>query len=123
MRHQTRGFARSERVNDQIQRDLSAILAREVKDPRIGMITLTGVEVSADYAHAKVYFTTLADGNIEDILFGLKKSAPFMRGLLGKRIKIHNIPELHFEYDESVVRGVALSNLIDQANATRAKED
>lgn len=125
MRHQQRGFSRSERVNDQIQRDLSEIIAREVKDPRLafGLVTLTAVEVTPDYAHAKVFFTTLADkGNIDDVLYGLNKSAPFMRALLGKRLKIHTIPELHFHYDASVERGVALSNLIDQANSVRAKE-
>jgi ribosome-binding factor A len=129
MRNKQRGFARSERINDQIQRDLSEILALEVKDPRIGMITLTGVEVTADYAHAKVFFTTLGPAvnataehtnDVETIKRGLKKSSPFMRAQLGKRLRIHTIPELHFEYDHSVERGVALSKLIDEANAGSA---
>jgi ribosome-binding factor A len=127
MRNKQRGFARSERINDQIQRDLSEILALEVKDPRIGMITLTGVEVTADYAHAKVFFTTLgpaanAEGghanNVDTIKRGLKNSSPFMRSQLGKRLRIHTIPELHFEYDHSVERGMALTKLIDEANAS-----
>ena len=123
MRHQTRGFARSERVNDQIQRDLSEIIRTELKDPRVGMITLTDVEVTPDYAHANVYFTLL-DGrvSVEDTLFGLGKAAGFLRSELGKRIKIHQIPQLRFRHDESLERGITLSALIDQANSVRAKD-
>ena len=123
MRHQNRGFARSERVNDQIQRDLSEIIRAELKDPRVGMVTLTAVEVTPDYAHATVYFTQLEGKNsIEDTLFGLQKAAGFLRSELGKRIKIHQIPQLKFKFDESLERGIALSALIDQANAVRAKD-
>lgn len=123
MRHQTRGFARSERVNEQIQRDLSEIIRTELKDPRVGMMTITAVEVTPDYAHANVYFT-LIDGklSVEDTLFGLTKAAGFLRSALGKRIKIHQIPQLRFRFDESLERGISLSALIDQANATRAKD-
>jgi ribosome-binding factor A len=122
-RHQTRGYARSERVNDQVQRDLSEIIRSELKDPRVGMVTITGVEVTPDYAHATVFFT-LMDGknSVEDTLFGLRKSAGYLRSALGKRIKIHQIPELHFKYDESLERGISLSALIDQANSVRAKD-
>ena len=123
MRHQNRGFARSERVNDQIQRDLSEIIRSELKDPRVGMITLTAVEVTPDYAHAKVYFTMLeGKTSVEDTLFGLQKAAGFLRSELGKRIKIHQIPQLNFKFDESLERGISLSALIDQANAVRAKD-
>ena len=124
MRHQNRGFARSDRVAEQIRRDLAEILRTELKDPRIGMISLNGVEVTADYAHATVYFTTMTDHSaIPEILKGLSRAAGFLRVQLGKRIKIHQIPELHFKFDESLERGVALSHLIDEANAVRAKED
>ena len=123
MRHQNRGFARSERVNDQIQRDLSDIIRSELKDPRVGMVTLTAVEVTPDYAHAKVYFTMLeGKTSVEDTLFGLQKAAGFLRSELGKRIKIHQIPQLNFKFDESLERGISLSALIDQANAVRAKD-
>ena len=123
MRHQNRGFARSERVNDQIQRDLSEIIRSELKDPRVGMITLTAVEVTPDYAHAKVYFTMLeGKTSVEDTLFGLQKASGFLRSELGKRIKIHQIPQLNFKFDESLERGISLSALIDQANAVRAKD-
>ncbi|HEY4370938.1 MAG TPA: 30S ribosome-binding factor RbfA [Burkholderiales bacterium] len=124
MRHQTKGFSRSERVNEQIRRDLAEIIRTELKDPRIGMISLTGVEVTADYAHATVFFTTMTDRSaVPSILAGLKKSGGFLRVQLGKRIKIHQIPELHFKFDESLERGIELSQLIEQANSVRAKED
>jgi len=112
------------RVADQIQRDLAEIIAFELKDPRVGMITITEVQVTPDYAHAKVFFTTLADDpeTIRHTLSGLGQAAGFVRGQLGRRLRIHTIPELHFMYDASPVRGMALSKLIDAANAVRAKD-
>ncbi|MBL8384938.1 MAG: 30S ribosome-binding factor RbfA [Burkholderiales bacterium] len=120
MKHQHRGFARSDRVAEQIRRDLAEILRSELKDPRIGMISLSAVEVSPDYAHATVYFTTLTDHSaIAEIQKGLSKAAGFLRVQLGRRIKIHQVPELHFKFDQSLERGIRLSRLIDEANATR----
>ena len=112
------------RVGDQIQRELAAILRTELKDPRVGMITLTGVEVSPDLAHAKVYFTTLLEEKERrETLNGLARASGFMRSLLGKRLKTHQVPELHFEYDASVERGVRLSKLIDDAVAGASEPD
>jgi ribosome-binding factor A len=113
------------RVADQIQRDLSKIIAQELKDPRVGRITLTEVSVTPDYAHAKVYFTTLEDDEetIAEILKGLKAASGFLRKHLGRCLRIHSLPELHFFYDGSSAYGMALSKLIDEANATRAKDD
>lgn len=115
---------RAVRVADQIQRDLSEIVARELKDPRVGMVTITEVQLTADYAHAKVFFTTLVDqpDAIRNTLVGLTKAAGFLRGQLGRRLTVHTLPELHFVHDTSVVHGVALSRLIDEANASRAKD-
>jgi ribosome-binding factor A len=111
-----RDFSRTLRIAEQIQRDLADLLRIEVKDPRIGMVTLTGVEVTADYAHAKVYFTTLGDADqISAASEGLNCAAGFLRHELGHRIKLRSIPQLHFIYDESVERGVRLSQLIDAA--------
>jgi ribosome-binding factor A len=112
------------RVADQIQRDLAEIIAMELKDPRVGMITLTEIQLTPDYAHAKVYFTTLVDDPtaIDNTLAGLKKAAGFLRKELGRRVTIHTLPELHFFYDNSTTRGMALSRLIDEANANRAKD-
>lgn len=109
-------YARTARVGEQIQRELAELLRLEVKDPRVGFVTLTGVEVSADYAHAKVFFTTLAqDAKLAEIEAGLRRAAGFLRRELGRRIRIHTIPELHFVYDASVERGTRLSRLIDEA--------
>jgi ribosome-binding factor A len=107
---------RLRRVADQIQRELSDLLRNEVRDPRIGMITLTGVEVSSDLAHAKVYYTTLGEGaERTETARGLKQAAGFLRSLLGKRLTAHAVPELHFIFDQSVERGSKLSRLIDDA--------
>jgi ribosome-binding factor A len=113
------------RVADQIQRDLSEIIAFELKDPRIGMITITEVQVTPDYAHAKVYFTQLLDSKeqVTKTVEGLAKAAGFLRNQLGKRLHIHTLPQLHFLHDTSTARGMHMSALIDEANATRAKDD
>lgn len=112
-----KGFQRSERVAEQVRRDLADLIRTELKDPRVGMISLTEVELTPDYAHAKVYFTTLNADHLDDIQRGLKRAAGFLRRELGRRIHIHTLPELHFVYDASLERGASLSQLIDQANA------
>lgn len=113
------------RVADQIQRDLSEIITFELKDPRVGMVTLSEVQLTPDYAHAKVYFTLLKDSpeEVRQTLEGLSKAAGYLRNQLGKRLHIHTLPQLHFIHDTSTARGLAMSALIDQANATRAKDD
>lgn len=109
-------FARTSRIAEQIRRDLAELIRTELKDPRVSLVTLTDVEVTADYAHAKVFFTTLAGAeHLEEITAGLKRASGFLRRELGKRIKIHHLPELHFVYDPSVERGTRLSQLIDEA--------
>ena len=112
------------RVADQIQRDLAEIIAFELKDPRVGMITITEVQITPDYAHAKVFFTTLMDSGepLKNTLSGLEKASGFIRGQLGRRLTIHTLPALHFVHDTSTARGMELSKLIDEANASRAKD-
>jgi len=108
------------RMADQVQRELSELLRLEVKDPRIGMVTITGVEVSPDLAHARVYYTTLDEGEArERTRKGLRAAAGFLRSALGQRIQTHVAPELHFEFDESVERGARLDRLIDEAVSSR----
>jgi len=109
------GFQRSERVAEQVRRDLAELIQSELKDPRIGMISLTDVQLTPDYAHAKVYFTTLHPEQLPEIQQGLKRAAGFLRRELGKRIHIHTLPELHFIHDASVARGADLTDLINQA--------
>jgi len=112
-----KGFQRSDRVAEQVRRDLADLIRTELKDPRVGMISLTDVELTPDYAHAKVFFTTLQSEHLEDIQVGLKRASGFLRRELGRRIHIHTLPELHFVYDNSIERGASLSLLINQANA------
>lgn len=123
-RNQNRGFARSDRVSEQIRRELSELLQFEVKDPRVKFVSLTAVELTTDYAHAKVFFTTLQPAEkLPDVGRGLKAAAGYLRRELGRRVRIHTTPELHFVHDESVEHGVALSKLIDQANAQATPAD
>ncbi len=117
MKKQARGFQRSDRVAEQVRRDLADLIRTELKDPRVGMISLTAVELTPDYAHAKVFFTTLNGEHLEEIERGLKRASGFLRRELGRRIHIHTLPELHFIYDNSLERGSSLSQLIDKANA------
>ena len=108
------------RIADQIQRDLADLIRSELKDPRVGMITLTGVEVSKDYRHAKIFFTTL--GGPEIVLQtqqGLQRASGFLRSQLAGGLTLRIVPELHFVHDDSVERGVRLSKLIDEAVASQ----
>lgn len=115
-------FPRSRRIAGQIQRELPDIIRLELKDPRVGMITLTDVEVTPDHAHARVYFTLLGDAaRIEETATGLRHAAGYLRSQLAQRLKLRIVPELHFEYDASVERGVRLSQLIDTAVAEDAR--
>ncbi|NDY91448.1 30S ribosome-binding factor RbfA [Ideonella livida] len=120
MRHKRSIPNRSFRVADQIQRDVAELI-RELKDPRIGMVTISGVEVTPDYAHATVHFTLLV-GDVEATEAALNEAAGFVRNGLFKRLAIHTVPTLHFRFDRSTSRAADLNALILQANATRAKE-
>ncbi len=112
-----KGFQRSDRVAEQVRRDLADLIRSELKDPRVGMISLTAVELTPDYAHAKVFYATLNSEHLEEIERGLKRASGFLRRELGRRIHIHTLPELHFVYDNSIERGASLSLLINQASA------
>lgn len=113
-----KSFSRSDRVAEQVRRELAELIQMEVKDPRVGMISLTAVELTPDYAHAKVFFTTLADKEkLVGIQAGLRAASGFLRRELGRRVRIHTTPELHFVYDASIERGADLSSLIDKAAA------
>ena len=121
MRHKKVIPNRSYRVADQIQRDVAQLI-RDLKDPRVGMVTVNSVEISPDYAHAQVYFSVLV-GDAEETALGLNEAAGFLRNGLFKRLSIHTVPTLHFHFDRTTERAAELSTLIQQANATRAKED
>ena len=112
---------RSFRVADQIQRDLAELI-RELKDPRVGLLTINAVEVSPDYAHAKVYFSLLS-GDVAECEQALNEAAGFLRNSLFKKLQIHTVPTLHFQFDRTTERAAELSALIAKANATRVKDD
>jgi ribosome-binding factor A len=121
MRHKKAIPNRSFRVADQIQRDLAELI-RDLKDPRVGMVTINSVEVTPDYAHAKVYFSVLV-GDRRPAKPALNEAAGFLRNGLFKRLQIHTVPTLHFHFDRTTERAADLSALIAKANATRAKDD
>ncbi|WP_455232387.1 30S ribosome-binding factor RbfA [Geopseudomonas aromaticivorans] len=114
-------YSRTQRIGDQMQRELAQLIQREIKDPRLGLVTLTGIEVSRDLAHAKVFFTVMGQDDDEQKIAEsqavLKDAAGYLRMLLGRAIKLRTIPQLHFLYDESVRRGALLSVLIERAVA------
>ena len=112
---------RSFRVADQIQRDVAELI-RELKDPRIGMVTISGVDVTPDYAHAQVYFSVLV-GDAAENEAALNEAAGFLRNGLFKRLSIHTVPTLHFHFDRTTERAADLSALINQAVAQRAVDD
>jgi ribosome-binding factor A len=109
-------YSRSDRVAEAIRRELAQLIATELKDPRVGMISLTAVEVTPDYAHAKVFYTTLAEGDaLQHIQEGLVRASGFLRREIGRRVRIHTTPALHFVHDETLARADHLSRLIDKA--------
>ena len=121
MRHKRSIPNRGFRVADQIQRDVAELI-RDLKDPRIGMITIHAVEVTPDYAHAKVFFSVLL-GDPHECETALNEAAGYLRNGLFKRLQIHTVPTLHFVFDRTTERAAEISALIKHANATRAKED
>ncbi|GGY18960.1 30S ribosome-binding factor RbfA [Paludibacterium paludis] len=109
-----KGFSRSDRLADQIQRDLAALLRAGLKDPRAGWITLTSVHVTRDYSHATIYYTVMESDKREVTQEALDSAAGYLRTELGRGLNIYSVPQLHFVYDESIERGMHMSRLIDQ---------
>ncbi|MHC6223942.1 30S ribosome-binding factor RbfA [Pseudomonas sp. X10] len=113
-------YSRTQRIGDQMQRELAELIRREVKDPRVGLVTITAVDVSRDLGHAKVFITVMSpDGSdaVEQSLKALGSAASFLRLQLGRVMKLRSVPQLHFHFDESVSRGAHLSALIERAVA------
>src|SRR3954451_20796779 len=121
MRHKKAIPNRSYRVADQIQRDLAELI-RDLKDPRVGMVTLNSVEVTPDYAHAQVYFSVLV-GEPQASEEALNEAAGFLRNGLFKRLTIHTVPTLHFHFDRTTERAADMNALIAKAVSSRAKDD
>ena len=115
---------RAQRVGEQIQRELGELLRDDVKDPRVGRVTITAVEVSADLSHAKIFVTHLAGReHAEEAEQALQHTAGFLRRELSRRMQLYSVPQLHFTYDDSIESGMRLSQLIDEAVASDRKPD
>ncbi len=115
-----REFGRPQRVAEQIQREIAVLMQRDLRDPRVGMVTVSGVEVSRDLAYATIYVTFLGKDTPEEIkaaLDALQHASGFLRSQLGKIISMRLTPHLSFKYDPSLMRGRQLSSLIDEASA------
>ncbi len=125
MARQRGAVARSVRVSEQVHHELADLVRAELKDPGLtGMVTITGVELTPDYAYATVYFSVLPDDEaaVAATLAGLRRAAGFLRAQLGRRVRIHTTPELRFVHDASTERGIAMSKLIDEANRRQADD-
>ena len=113
---------RALRVADQIARDIAELIPQNVRDPRVGLVTITGCEIPPDYAPAKLFFTTIGCDE-EKCREGLNAAAGMLRSLIYKKLTIHTVPTLHFVLDESVARGVAMDRVIEEAmQETRRSE-
>jgi len=115
-------YARTDRIAQQIQREIAELVRLQVNDPRVKLVTITGVEVARDYSHAKVFFTRL-DGKHDEAQKGLDHASGFLRSQLAHSLKLRVMPQLHFVYDASVEHGSHLSQLIDQAVASDHQHD
>ena len=115
-----REYARTDRVGQQIQKEIAVILMREIKDPRLSMTTVSAVEVTRDLAYAKVFVTFFNDNadEIKASLEVLAEAEGYIRSLLGKRLRARIMPHLRFVYDSSMTEGVRMSALVDQAVAS-----
>jgi len=113
---------RAQRVGDQIQKELADLLRNEVKDPRVGQVTVTSVVASPDLSHATVHFTHLAGrAHADETVKALQRTSGFLRSELSRRLDLYSVPQLHFEYDDSIEAGMKLSQLIDDAVAADKK--
>lgn len=113
---------RAHRVGDQIQKELADLLRNEVKDPRVGEVTVTHVDVTQDLSHATVHFTHLAGSDhAPATLEALTRVGGFLRSALAGRLDLYTVPQLHFAYDDSIEAGMRLSQLIDDAVAADKK--
>jgi ribosome-binding factor A len=107
---------RHRRIEGEMQRVLSELVSREVKDPRVGSITITEVKIAADMGSAKVFFTPFASKNPPDeVREGLTRAAGFLRGEVGRRLSLRHAPKLEFEFDDSFEKAAKLTELIDKA--------
>lgn len=116
-------FKRTDRVAEMMQRKLSQLIQKEIKDPRLpALVTISSVKVSADLSHAKVYFTVLND-DIKLTTSILNAASSYLRTALARSVKLRTVPQLHFVYDESIEYGRRLSQMIDKANPSNESNE
>jgi ribosome-binding factor A len=111
-----REFSRAERVADQIQREVAEIISRDLADPRVADVTVSGARVSRDLSHATIYVTLHADSDVARTLEGLNSASGFLRRKLAERVRMRYLPRLHFAHDESFERAARVSALIETAS-------
>ncbi|WP_417900523.1 30S ribosome-binding factor RbfA [Bacillus haimaensis] len=115
---------RSNRVGEQMKKELSDIIGRKIKDPRVGFVTVTDVQVTGDLQQAKVFISVLGDDEKrQDTLIGLAKAKGFIRSEIGRRIRLRKTPELFFEFDESMEYGNRINTLIHELNRTDSDDE
>ena len=110
-----RDFNRSERVAGQLRRDLAKLIQQEIKDPEVGFVSLSDVEVTRDLSHAKVFITVFDPEKAKESLKALRRAAPFLRSRLAHELRMRHVPELHFLHDDSVEQGSHIDELIAKA--------
>lgn len=111
-------YKRSQRVGELLHHEISRMIQFELKDPRIGFVTVTGVELTDDIQHARIYFTVMGEeSNRQQTARGLEKAIPFMRRELGRRLHLRTIPELAFHYDNSLEYGNRIERLLQEVGA------
>jgi len=111
-------FQRSHRVGEQIQKEVSALILKGLKDPRVGFVTITAVEVSRDLHHARIFFTVIGDERARrESERGLNSALPYLRREIGKRLRLRLVPELTFEYDTSLEYGNRIESLLRDLNS------
>jgi ribosome-binding factor A len=109
-------YRRTDRINEQLRQEIALLIRDEVRDPRVGLATITAVETSPELDHARVYVTALGeDEEKEEILIGLRSAAPFIRGQLGRRLHMRRIPELHFQIDRKLENALRIESLLREA--------
>ncbi|MGH8264033.1 MAG: 30S ribosome-binding factor RbfA [Steroidobacteraceae bacterium] len=123
MKNAQRDFPRARRIEGELQRRLAELLRREVKDPRVALVTVTAVQVSQDLSHAQVYYGVLGREPTREVQEGLDHVAGFLRAKLGRLLKMRQVPEIHFKPDEMIARAAHLTSLIDQAVAADRKRE
>ena len=110
-------YSRTSRVSQQVQKELARILQQEVKDPRIGMVTISGVDITRDLAYATVFvtFLTIGDQTNDESLKGLNAASGYIRRLLGKAMRLRIVPEIRFTFDSTLTEGLRISELVSGA--------